>query len=58
MWNPSNPCMHGQRMLNDNDDDDDDDDDDQCSRKRFLRFFQIPKKRDFLRFFELAFKKT
>ena len=28
MWNPSNPCMHGQRTLNDNDDDDDDDDDD------------------------------
>ena len=27
MWNPSNPCMHGQRTLNDNDDDDDDDDD-------------------------------
>ena len=25
MWNPSNPCMHGQRTLNDNDDDDDDD---------------------------------
>ena len=24
MWNPSNPCMHGQRTLNDNDDDDDD----------------------------------
>ena len=23
MWNPSNPCMHGQRTLNDNDDDDD-----------------------------------
>ena len=22
MWNPSNPCMHGQRTLNDNDDDD------------------------------------
>ena len=23
MWNPSNPCMHGQRTLNDDDDDDD-----------------------------------
>ena len=26
--------------------------------KTFFTFFQIPKKRDFLRFFELAFKKT
>ena len=28
------------------------------SRIRFLRFFENPKKRDFLRFFEVAFKKT
>ena len=27
MWNPSNPCMHGQRTLNDDDDDDADADD-------------------------------
>ena len=30
----------------------------QCSRKRFLRFFQIPKKRDFLRFLKRAFRKN
>jgi hypothetical protein len=28
MWNPSNPCMHGPRTLNDDDDDDDADADD------------------------------
>ena len=35
MWNPSNPCMHGQRTLNDNDDDDDDDDVTECRPTRW-----------------------
>ena len=32
--------------------------DGQCSRIRIFRFFQISKKHDFLRFFEMTLKKT